>query len=332
MRILAYASLAAVLTIGSAAAQEPIVLKLTTGTNSASATYKELIGPWAEKVEADSEGTIKFEIYADGQLSKMGDTFTRVAAGVADVGWDLPGLYGAEFGSIGVTALPGLYTNPGLASPALHRGLEKGTISDEMDRYKIIFINASVQGTFYLKEPLKSNIDFEGRKIATSSKPRAELAALMNAVSTSISPPQQYAALQKGALDGCFSSSGAVNAWKLYELTHYYIVGPFGGGSSGMLMNKEVYEKLPPKAKKAIDMNSGPTESKKVGTWFYDFEESFMTKILQDPQNKRVSLTEEELKALQPHFDAVAESWAKSNPGGAETLKAFKDELAASTM
>ena len=329
MKMFPLAALVAALGVSAAAAQEPIVLKLATGSPSSSSTWKELIVPWAERVEAASEGTIKFEYYADGQLSKMGDTYNRVAAGVADVGWDLPPLYGKQFLLMSVTGLPGLYSDTEIASPAFFRGIVNGKISKEMDDFKVIFTSASVNGSFFLKEPLKSNTNLEGWKIAVNSKQRAEAVQGMGGTPVSISPPEQYQALSKGVLDGALSSMGAVSAYKLFELTHYYLVGPFGGSSSAMLMNKAKYESLPPKAKKAIDDNSTPEQSRIVGEWFKNFEETAMGKIAAMPGNQRVVISEEDLKAWQPVFDKIVDSWIEETPGGKETIAAFRAEMKA---
>ena len=59
--------------------------------------------------EAASSGALKIELYPDGALGANGQTFDRVDAGVAEIGWDIPLVYGQRFASLTVVGLPFMF-------------------------------------------------------------------------------------------------------------------------------------------------------------------------------------------------------------------------------
>src|SRR3546814_18317726 len=75
----------------SAAAQE-VTLLVQHFLPPASTTRKDFIEPWARKVEAESGGRIKIEIYTSMQLGgKPPALYDQVRDGVVDIVWTLTG-------------------------------------------------------------------------------------------------------------------------------------------------------------------------------------------------------------------------------------------------
>src|SRR3546814_15052780 len=75
----------------SAAAQE-VTLRVQHFLPPASTTHKDFIEPWARKVEAESGGRIKIEIYTSMQLGgKPPAIYDQVGHGVGGTVWTLPG-------------------------------------------------------------------------------------------------------------------------------------------------------------------------------------------------------------------------------------------------
>ena len=114
--------LAALLTLALATpsfAAEPVTLRLGYGVASRADLHTKFLKPWADKVAADSQGTLKIDVFPDGTLTTDGQTFDRVIQGVSDVGWDLPLIYGARFQSLGVLGLPFMYDDAETAGAAM---------------------------------------------------------------------------------------------------------------------------------------------------------------------------------------------------------------------
>lgn len=326
------ASAALALGLGSAAhAQDPIVLKFSADSpstgNVCSGGYMDA---WAKKIDADSGGKLKIELVCDGLLGKVGDNVNRVAAGVADIGWDLPLAYGKRFAPLGVIGVPGLYADAEVAGGALWKLHEAGKSGVKIDDIKLLWFQGVPNTAYYLKQKPASHTDLTGLKIAMGSKMRATMINAMGGVPIQLGPPEYYQAISKGAADGAQSTVGAIGAYKLQELLHYYVYGPFGGGFTFIVMNKNSYEKLPDDLKKVIDANSGYEASRWASAFLRDWEDKFLKeKMLSVAGNERVDLTEAEVAAWQKAFQAAENDWVGSVENGGQILADFKAALAA---
>ncbi len=312
-----------------AAAQAPAKLLLSVDNPSAGALWAQMILPWAKKVEQESAGAIQMDLYPDGQLSKVGDTVNRVEAGIADIGYDQPQLYGARFSDLLITTLPGLYRDPEKAAAAFWRLYEKGLVGGALKNFKVIYLHPVPNASYYFKSAPKSSTDFTGLKIATSNKSRVAITQAGGGVPMALSVTDYYQSVTKGVVDGVMTTVGALQPFKVDEVVHHYVYGSFGGGMNIMVMNKAKYEALSPKAKKAIDDNSGLVQSKRAAKWLYEFENSYLQDtMLKQPGNKQVFLTKEDVAKFQPAFDALTKEWIAATPNGQAIYDAFRAEMA----
>ena len=85
--------------LGAAGAQaQDVTLKLHHFLPPPSVAHAKFIKPWAEKVERESGGRIKIEIYPAMQLGgKPPQLFDQVRDGVADVVWTVAGYTAGQF-------------------------------------------------------------------------------------------------------------------------------------------------------------------------------------------------------------------------------------------
>jgi len=101
-----------------AAAQE-VTLRVQHFLPPPSTTHKDFIEPWTRKVEAESGGRIKIEIYPSMQLGgKPPALYDQVRDGVVDIVWTLPGYTAGRFPIIEVFELPFLAASAEATSQA----------------------------------------------------------------------------------------------------------------------------------------------------------------------------------------------------------------------
>ena len=318
---------------GTALAQDTVVLTFAADSPTRGNVCTGYMDVWAARVEKESNGRLKIDMKCDGVLGKVGDSVDRVAAGVADIAWDLPFAYGARFAGLGVVGVPGLYDDPEIAAGALWNLYEKGESGTEFGNgVKLLWVQAVPNTAYYLESKPDSVTSLAGQKIAMGSKQRAVMVQTMGGTPIQLAPPEYYQAMQKGAATGAQSTVGAIAAYKLQELLHYYIYGPFGGGFTFIVMNQAKYDALPDDLKKVIDDNSGYEMSRQSAVFLRDYEAKFMDEeMLTVPGNEQVFLTPEQTETWKPAFDAAAASWVEGVPDGQKVLEAFKAELAAET-
>ena len=102
------AALAAPAIVTSARAQTPAVtLKLHHFLPPVSNGHAKMLAPWAKKVEADSQGKIKIDIFPSMQLGGTPpQLYDQARDGVVDIVWTLPGSTPGRFPTTEVMELP----------------------------------------------------------------------------------------------------------------------------------------------------------------------------------------------------------------------------------
>ena len=78
--------------------------------------HSKLLAPWAKKVEADSQGQLKIDIFPSMQLGGTPpQLFDQARDGVADIIWTLPGNTPGRFPRTEVFELPFIAANRAIA-------------------------------------------------------------------------------------------------------------------------------------------------------------------------------------------------------------------------
>jgi TRAP-type C4-dicarboxylate transport system substrate-binding protein len=72
------------------------------------AMTNEMLTIWGKEIEKESNGRVKFTIYAGGVLVPANDTYEGVVNGIADIGLSMAGYTVGRFSLSEVVALPGL--------------------------------------------------------------------------------------------------------------------------------------------------------------------------------------------------------------------------------
>lgn len=308
------------------------VLRIAIDSPSTGNVCSGYVDVWARRVEEASGGRLGFELMCDGLLGRVGDTVTRVEAGVADIGWDLPLSYGARFAPLGVIGVPGLYDDANVehASAALWRLQASGQSGvDFGSNLKLLWVQAVPNTAYYLRAAPPSNTDLSGLRIAMGSRMRAVMISAVGGIPVRLSPPEYYQALVRGAADGAQSTVGAIAAYQLNELTHHYIYGQFGGGFTFIVMNQASYDRLPADLQAILDEHTGEGMSRWAANYLYNFENNFLRdRMLSVPGNVRVDLTPEETAAWGPAFAAAAADWAETVENGEQLLATYRALLA----
>ena len=317
------------LAFSGAMAAEPIVLKFSAPVPSGGGAFTGSIKPWLEDLEKASEGTIKFDIYADGKLAKAGETFNAVEGGVADVGWGLPLSYGARFQELNVVTVPGLFSDGAVASESMYKLWQDGLIHGFPDTLIVLAFYSNPPLAIMTKNALKSPSDLAGNKIQIAGKLRAQMVEALGGQPVSLAYAETYSAMQKGVVDGTYTSFQAANGNKFVELMDYYVKGPFGGGCVGIVINKAVFEKLPAKAQKAfVDAAEGGKSSRWYSNNAKNAEDAIEKGLREDPKKTVVELEGADLKAVKDAAAGITEEWAKSFEGGDKVLAKFKEYVA----
>ncbi len=278
-----------------------------------STTHKDFIEPWARKVEAESGGRIKIEIYPSMQLGgKPPALYDQVRDGVVDIVWTLPGYTAGRFPTIEVFELPFMAASAEATSQAAHEFYEKHARDDFKDIHPLM-VHVHAPGTLHMRErQVKSLEDLKRVKIRAPTRMTNAALEALGAVPVGMPVPAVPESLARGVIEGTALPYEVTLPLKVHELTtsHTEIGGSRGLYTAVFLfaMNKARYESLPADLRKVIDDNSGTPLAQKIGR-VWDEAEIPGRKAAADLGDSFFTIEGDELARWQAATAGVADSW-----------------------
>ncbi len=305
-------AVAALLTSG-AFAQE-ITLKMHQFLPPKANVPAKVLIPWADKVEADSNGKIKIErFHAMALGGKPPQLLDQAIDGVADIIWTVVGYTPGRYPSTEVFELPFMVADARAASCAYWKIFE----SDMQDEFKDVHIIGTWvhgPGMFHTADPVEKPEDLKGMKIRGGSRLVNQLLEATGATPVGMPVPAVPEGLSKGVIDGTTIPWEVTAALKVPELVENHT--GFEGNALYTLtfvlaMNKEKYEGLSAEAKAALDANSGLNFSVFAGGSMQDSDEPSRVAAV-ERGNNIVMISEDQAKSewlpvVQPIYDGWVE-------------------------
>ncbi len=238
---------------------------------------RAFIAEWAKKVETESAGKIKIELYPSMQLGGTPpQLFDQVKDGVVDIVWTLPGYTPGRFPKSEAFELPFIAGTAEQNSQAAWEFYQKH-LRDEFKDVQIIAVHTHGAGLIHAKgNGVRKLEDMKGLKVRGPSRQVNKLISALGATPVGMPVPAMPEALSKGVIDGTVVPWEVTTPLRIAELVNTHTT--FTGSRSLYVsffvfaMNKAKYDSLPADLKKVIDANSGPATSKWVGKVMDDFD------------------------------------------------------------
>jgi TRAP-type C4-dicarboxylate transport system substrate-binding protein len=260
---------------GGYTAEKPLKLKLAYWTVQKMPPplnydpFSLMFEKWADAIEDDTGGRVKFVRYPSESLVKMGDYMDALRFGMCDVGLVFPPAVPGEFPSSTILALPGLFPNSTISGMVTQKLHEEGyTAEDWKDVHVLWHASNNSQDVSVRTRQIKSLDDWKGLKIAAQGEPEVSTIRALGAVPVGIPIFEQYIALERGTVDGAWIEFNGQVAFKFYEVSKYFTAGHGGARTLDYCMSKKTYESLPPAIKAVVDKNSGMLWSVMTGKHF----------------------------------------------------------------
>ena len=300
------------LAFNAAAAQE-VVLKAHHFLPPTSVTHAKLIKPWAEKVEADSGGRIKVEIYPAMQLGgKPPQLYDQVRDGVADVVWTLPGYTAGRFPVAGVFELPFMVSTAEATSQAIQAFSEKHLRDEFADVHPLLF-HVHGRGSFHLRTgPIERIEDLAGLKIRAPSRAIGDALTALGAAPIFMPVPAVPQSLSRGVVDGAMLPFEVTLPLRAHEMvSHHTEIGGDRGLYTAVFllaMNKARYDGLPADLQQVIDASAGMDLAKHIGRVWDEAEAPGRQKAL-DRGNAINVLAVAEVARMKTATQPVIDAW-----------------------
>ncbi len=290
---------------------------------------------WANRINEQSEGRIEIEIFPAGQLLQVDEIFDGVQAGVADIGWSMPGATPGRFPVISVLELPFIFHNAEDASRIAMEVYEDGYMDAEFEGVQVLYLHTHAPGILNTRERIATLEQMEGQRIRFPSPAARMMLEHLGAQPVGVPAPQAYESLERGVLDGVAFPYDAMQGLRLGEQVNYHIDFPSYVLTFYLVMNRAAFDRLPEDLQQVMMDNSGMDEAIAVGrSW--DDSDTRAREYVAGLGNESFALDEAEqerwIEAVMPGIDAfLEETEAQGVPAREiyERARARAEELAA---
>lgn len=316
--VVVLAALAATTLAGNALAQQTVTLRLHQFLPSTATIPARALAPWAKKIEAESGGRIKVQMF---HTMSMGGTppqlFDQARDGVADITWTVLGYTPGRFNKAEVFELPFTSGRAEPASRAFHEYVETFA-ADEFRSVKLLAAHTHGPGLFHTKSPIAGLESLRGMKIRGGSRVINNMLTKLGATPVGMPVPAVTEALSKSVIDGTTIPWEVTPSLKIADLVknHTSFAGSTGlfTQTFAMVMNRATYDKLPADLKKVIDNNSGVETAAFFGRAM-DEGDKVGLEVAQKAGNNIVTLDAAETKRWQTAATAVEADWVNEMKG-----------------
>ncbi len=262
---------------GAVDSKETTILRFAHFWPATSATHKKVFEPWAKKIEEESNGRLKVEIFPSATLSKADAAYDAAAKGTVDIGSQLQGYTAGRFPLTQITELPGLSNSATQMNCMLQTLYDDGVISSEYEDTHLLFMMGSGPGGIHtVNTPINKPQDLKGLRVRRPSAIAGDIIEAAGGTPVGLPATDVYTSLQRGVLDGLSLPWDAMGSFKLIELANSHTNIPFYSSAMLVTMNKDKYESLPEDMKEVIDNNSGKMMAAMAGKVFDQEDDRFM--------------------------------------------------------
>jgi len=276
----------------------------------------KFIDPWCAKVNKESAGRLKCQIYPAMQLGGTPpQLFDQAKDGVADIVWTVPGYQAGRFLVTEAFELPFITSSGEKSSRALWQYATKFASAEYKGVKPLAFHVISGTALHTNGKQIKTMADFKGMKLRAPTRMATKMVAALGATPVPMPMPQVAESLAKGVIDGAMAPWEVVPTMKIQEVVKFHTETganlPYMTATAFVYaMNPAKYDSLPADLKKVIDANSGEEVSAAIGRiWDEVTVTSRQSGV--ERKNSFYTITESEGQTWRAASEVVATDWVK---------------------
>ena len=290
------------------------------------------MGPWAERVNTQSGGRLKVQIYpsmqrvntqSGGRLKvqiypsmqlggKPKDLIQQVRKGIVDMIYFVPGFAPGAFPVTAALELPFIGTGSIVMSQVAMEFYDRH-LKDKPEYRGIRLIVMHSTDTAFLhtrNKPVRRLEDLSGMKIRVATRYIGLAVREFGGVPDGMPLPAVYEALARGRVDGMMIPWAITRPFRLYEVAKFHTEEPMYSTMLLTLMNQASYDRLPSDVRKVVDANSGMAYTRKLGVIWEEEAKLAREKALK-LGNTIVHLTPEEFARWKAKAGPVHRKWTE---------------------
>ena len=325
------AALAAGTALASAASAQEVTLRVQHFLSPEGSVPKFFVVPWAQKIEEESEGRIKVEVYPAMQLGGAAPAlYDQIRDGVIDGGWALPAYTPGRFPESEVFELPFMTTMSAEDSSRAFWDFYEKYMTERMSDIHVCAVHVHGPGVVHVKgEAPKTLEDFSGLKLRGPSRQANQMLETLGAEPVGMPVPAFPEALSKGVVDGGVIPWEVVPSLKVEELTdaHTQIGGDRALYNTTFVwgLNKATYDGLSDENRAVIDANCGAETSAWAGRAM-DEGDTLGEEAVAATGNEIFTLPDDVVAQLREIGDTQTQAWIEDAASKGLDAQAMVDD------
>ena len=298
----------------------------------ASHPLQKALEDWGAAVEKDSGGTIKSKVFPAQQLGKAFDHYDMARDGIADLTYINPGYQPGRFPIIGAGELPFLMSASKGGSEGLDAWYRKYAEKEMKDvKFCLAFIHAA-SGIHSRTKKVVVPDDIKGMKIRPADATIANFVTLLGGTNVQAAAPEVRDVIERGVADAVTFPWGSLVLFGIDKVTKYHMDAPLYVTTFTLVFNKDKYNQLSDRQKKAVDNNCTTEAAGRVGGPWGQFEDAGIDKVKAEPGQEVYKITPEQTamwkKASEPLIKTWADGAKKAGVDPDKAMKELRDDLA----
>src|SRR5438874_3734734 len=277
----------------------------------ASHPLQKALEDWGAAVQKASGGTIKSTVFPAQQLGKAFDHYDMARDGIADVTYVNPGYQPGRFPIIGAGELPFLMSDAKGGSEALDAWYRKYADKEMKDvKYCLAFVHAPSSFHSRTKKIVVPD-DVKGMKVRPAHATMANFVTLLGGTNVQSSAPEVRDIIERGVADAVTFPWGSLLLFGIDKVTKYDMDAPLYVTTFVMVMNKDRYNQMSDRQKKAIDNNCSTETAGKVGEHWGKMEDAGIEKIKAESGHEVYKLTPEQIGLWKKASEPLTKTWGE---------------------
>ncbi len=298
----------------AAADASRVTLKLHHDFSSVSCVHDRFLAPWARKIETDSGGRLRVDIFPSMQLGgQPAQLFDQARDGTADIVWAAPSDTPGRFAKIEMFELPFVAAGRALVNSKAIQDYAAANLKDEFREVHPICFSCADGGVVHTNRPIRTIEELRGLRLHVRTRFAGEAVRALGARAVPMPSAQLPLAITKHVVDGGVDPWHVAPALKLYDLlkSHTdFADASFSTTTFVLAMNKASYDRLSRDLKTIIDDNSGQLAAAMAGA-MWDQEAAAVADMVVQRGDPIATLQPEAVEHWRKATEPVVDAWQR---------------------
>jgi TRAP-type C4-dicarboxylate transport system substrate-binding protein len=154
--------------------------------------------------------------------------------------------------------------------------------------------------------------DVKGMKVRPAHATMANYVTLLGGTNVQSSAPEVRDIIERGVADAVTFPWGSLVLFGIDKVTKYDMEAPLYVTTFAFVMNKDKYNQMSDRQKKAIDDNCNTEAAGRVGEPWGKFEDAGLEKVKAEPSHEVYKLTPEQTALWKKASEPLIKTWAEN--------------------